>query len=195
MHMLFLKLNLKELYKTSEKNFLIIFIFLSFLSGLNVLHAIENQSTGIDTNGSIVVVWQENTGLGTAIKASSLPTGSSKWETPVTLSSSQVASLPKLIVTANGSDTSAVAIWTEVVDGIYHLYGAMRPSLMGTWTANVLISDANEDVFGNYELMINPTGNLVVTWTALADGKPVLRSCTSTINLGNTWGVKTKINL
>jgi len=193
MYTLFLNLNQKELFRSCKKNFWIIFTLLSFLPGLNVIYGIENQSTGMDANGSILVAWEENTILGTEIKASALPFGSFSWEIPVTLSSSAMASLPKLAVTANGSDTFAVAIWAEVIAGITHLYGAMRPSLMGGWTASVLVSDGIEDVFGIYQLILNPTGSIVATWTSYEAGNQNLRS-SEIINFGNVWGVPTTIN-
>jgi hypothetical protein len=194
MHILFLNLSLNELFSYLKKNFWIIFTLLSFLPGLNVIYGIENQSTGIDTNGNILVAWQENTILGTEIKASALPFGSLSWESPVTLSSSAIASLPIIVVTANGSDTFAVAIWTEVIAGTTHLYGAMRPSLMGSWTSSVLLSDGIEDLFGHYQLILNSTGNIVATWTSYEGGNLNLRSSKAIINFENTWGVPTTIN-
>lgn len=194
MDVFFLNLKQKELFSSCKKNFWMIFILLSFLPGLNIIYAIENQSTGMDTNGSILVVWQEDTMLGTEIKASALPFGSLSWEAPVTLSSSPLASLPKLAVTANGSDTFAVAIWTEVIAETIHLYGAVRPSLSESWSASVLISDGIEDVSGNYELILNSKGNIVAKWTSYEGGNINLRSSSATIKLGNKWGVPTTIN-
>lgn len=194
MRILFLSLNQKELFSSSKKNFWIICTLLCFLPGLNVIYGIENQSTGMDANSNILVAWQENTILGTEIKASALPFGSVSWEAPVTLSSSPIASMPIIAVTANGSDTFAVAIWTEVIAGTTHLYGAMRPSLMGSWTASALISDGIEDVFGNYQLILNSTGYIVATWDSYEAGNLNLRSSTAIINLANTWGVPTTIN-
>lgn len=194
MRILFLTLNQKEIFSSCKKNFWIIFTLLSLLPGLNIIYGIENQSTGMDANSSILVAWQENTGLGTEIKASALSFGSLSWETPVTLSNSPTASLPILAVTANGSDTSAVAIWTEVIAGTAHLYGAMRASLMGGWTTRVLISDGIEDVFGSYQLILNSTGNIVATWTSYEAGNLNLRSSNAIINLGNTWGLPATIN-
>ncbi|MCE2982811.1 MAG: hypothetical protein LW832_04505 [Parachlamydia sp.] len=194
MQILFLNLNQKEILNSCKKKFWIFFTLLIFLPGLNVIYGIENQSTGIAANSSILVVWQENTGLGTEIKASALPFGSHSWETPVILSSSSMASLPILAVTDNGSDTFAVAIWAEVIAGTTHLYGAMRPSLMGSWTASVLISDGTEDVIGNYQLLLNSTGNIVAKWASYEAGNLNLRSSTAIINLANTWGVPTTIN-
>jgi hypothetical protein len=194
MNIFFLNLNQKELFSSCKKNFWIIFTLISFFPGLSVIYGIENQSTGMDANSSILVAWQENTSLGTEIKASALSFDSLSWETPVTLSSSPIASLPILAVAANGSDTFAVAIWTEVIDGTTHLYGAMRPSLMGSWTASVIVSDGIEDVFGNYQLILNSTGNIIATWTSYEAGNLNLRSSNTIINLENTWGVPTTIN-
>lgn len=194
MHILFLKLSQKKLFISCKKKFLTAFTLFSFLPGLHGIYGIENQSTGMDANSSILVAWQENTGLGTEIKASALPFGSLFWETPVILSNSPVASLPILVVTANGSDTFAVAIWTEVIAGTTHLYGAMRPSLIESWTESVLISDGIEDVFGNYQLILNSTGNIVATWASYVAGNQNLRSSTAIINLANTWSLPTTIN-
>jgi len=194
MDMFFLNLKQKELYSAWKKNFWVIFTLLSFLPGLNLLYGIENQSTAIDANGSIVVVWQENTSFGTEIKASALPFGSASWQLPATLSISQIASQPIVVVTAKGTDTFAVAIWTEVIAGKTHLYGAMRPSLIEGWTASVRVSDGTEDVCGNYQLILNSTGNVVATWTSFEGGDLELRSSNAIIKLPNSWSVPTKIN-
>jgi len=195
MYTIFLNLKTKELYSYFKKNIWIFFTLLSFLPGTNILYGIDNQSTGMDANGSIVIAWQENTSLGTEIKASALPFSSPSWEIPVILSNSQIASLPVLVVAANGADTFTVAIWIEVIAGTAHLYGAMRPSLIGSWTASVLLSNGIEDVFGNYQLVLNSTGNIVATWTSFEAGNPNVRSSIAIINLLNIWGVPTTINL
>jgi hypothetical protein len=168
---------------------------LFLILGVTPLFATENQVTGIDGNGSIVAVWQENTLLGTEIKSSAFPFSSLSWEIPVIISGSAVASLPKLVVAANGLDTISVAIWTEMIGGTTHLYAAMRPSLSGGWTSAILISNGIEEIVGTYDLALNPSGKVVASWDSLQGGSIHLRSSTANIGLGNIWSSPTSISL
>lgn len=151
------------------------------------LQSSENTTTAIDSNGSVVVVWQENTSMGADIKSTSRSYSSMLWEPEVVLSTTPVASKPVLGSLANGSDTMSVAIWVEVIGGTAHLFGAMRPSLLSGWTSASLISNGIEDIVGNYQLAINPLGKVIVTWSSETGGVLTSRSSESTINLANSW--------
>lgn len=194
MNMFFLKSKQQDIFRSWKKNFWVTLILLSFLQSPDTLNGVENQVSAIDANDSLVAVWQEDTVLGTEVKASALPFGSPSWEAPVTLSTTYSASLPKLAVAANGPDTVSVAIWVEVIGGIAHLYGAMRPSLAGAWTSGVLVSNGIEDLVGTYELHLNPTGNIIATWTSLESGTTHVRGAHTFINIGNSWGLPVTIN-
>ena len=179
-------------------------IFLRFFASFQIILALcsllpvgvygmENQSTGMDANSNIVVAWQENTLLGTEVKARA-KLFSNPWETPVTLSTTLSAGLPIVAVVDNGSVSSAVAIWVEVIGGIAHLYGAMRPDLTLGWTPSVLISDGFEDLIGKYDLLLNSSGNIIATWTSFDGLSYNLRSSITTMNILNTWGAPATIN-
>lgn len=151
------------------------------------LESSENTIAIVDDNGSVVAIWQEDTLSGTEIKSTARSYLAFVWEPEVVLSLTPIASKPVLAVIANGLDTMSVAIWTEVIGGTVHLFGAMRPSLLGGWTAGALISDGIEDIVGDYQLTINSSGNAIASWSSITGGLVASRSSESTINLLNSW--------
>lgn len=173
---------MKNNYFLSFVVFTLIFQIYSFS-----LESGENTTTAIDVNGSVVAIWQEDTPSGTQIKSTARSYLAFVWEPEVVLSVTPIASKPELSVIANGLDTMSVAIWTEVIGGTVHLYGAMRPSLLGGWTSGTLISDGIEDVVGNYQLQVNPSGNVIVSWSSETGGVITSKTSESVINLLNAW--------
>jgi len=185
----------EKIYKTCKKNFHLIFIFIICQIIPNIICGADNQSTRIDSNGSIIVAWQENTISGTEIKTKAKHFNSFFFEPVVTLSTTETGSLPILAVSDNGLDMYAVAVWTESIGGITHLYGAMRPTLTANWTSGNLVSDGIEDISGSYQLVINSHGQIIATWISFINGNFDLRSSTAIINNSNSWDLPTTLNL
>jgi hypothetical protein len=188
-----LNFNREELLKYFQAS-IYFFCTLIIILSMSSLNSVENLYTGMDSNGNVQIVWQENTSFGTEIKASALPLASVSWELPVILSTTPVSSLPLIAVTASGLDTLAVAIWAENNGGAVQLYGAMRLSLLSSWSPGVMISDGIEDVLGGYELVMNPNGEIIATWTSIDGINQNLRSSRTLINSGNTWGSPLTVN-
>lgn len=162
--------------------------------GAATLAASSNHSIGMDSNGNAVSVWQTYTFDGTIIQANTLEF-SMGWGTPVTISLSESAAEPKIAVIANGTYTSAVAIWLETNGGVTSLYGAMMPYIETGWTTAAQISTNGEDVQNEYTISVNENFDVIATWAAYDSMfNEYIRSSTSTINGYNSWASPSSIS-
>lgn len=154
----------------------------SSLCGTVNADTVTAHQVGIETNGNIVAVWIDFTMSGMVVQ-SNVKVGTS-WGTPETISSpNDNVDYLQLAVVPNGTDVSAVAIWTEYNEGVNSLYAAMLQSSTLGWTTVALVSDAEEDIILPL-LSVSGVGDVVAVWSTQAGDH--IRSSRATIPT-NTW--------
>lgn len=166
------------------------FIFLSVLL-FSTAYSDDTPNVGFDNAGNGAAVWVHPvTGGNSLIKASVFSFLGNSWTTPVTISSTGIASsAPFIAVATTGFFIGhAVAIWSgeNTSAGVTSLYAAIH-SNGGSWTSPVQVSTNSENVSGNYEARINSAGNVVAIWeSADSSGNELIRSSNAQ-SPTNTW--------
>jgi len=167
-------------------------VLLSIFCNSIGLFAIENQFTSLDNNNNVVSVWQENAaagGDGTQIVVRFYNSALDQWSDISTLSTSDTAIDPLVVSRAVNTDTEAVVVWKQTVNGEKVLYASMLTSLASDWSLAKSISSETESVYSTFQLQINDVGKVLVSWTCTdsSASHDALFCVTSEINANNNW--------
>lgn len=145
----------------------------------------------MDSFGNAYAVWEEQTEGINYIQYSTLPL-EGNWTTPQVLSLEGFDSTSPLIAVNAAGD--AVAIWLSIDSelGISCVYGAMLPA-GESWTTAERVSSSGEDAQADYQLFLDNSGNVIVTWSGLViNDQQVIRAASGSIL--NGWNASVQVS-
>jgi hypothetical protein len=163
--------------------------FSVFVCNLFAATASFDPRQGTDAAGNALVVWGDvdTLTLASTVQAAYKPFAGS-WGAPLVISNASAqASDPRMAMNAGGD---AVAVWIETApSNLSHLYAAIRPAA-GPWTTPVLICNISDDVRKDFEVSINSTGVIYVTYSSFVTSQLY----TNIGSVGGSWGTPQQIS-
>ena len=143
----------------------------------------------IDSSGNQVAVWEVDGATSTSIQAAVFE--SSSWGAPTTISGSQNAFLPQLIVNDSGN-TIAAWFFIDEVNSVYSIATSMLSPTTGIWSPPEVVSTTDEDV-SDFQLKMNGSGQVALIWTSYNATTTDISTWASTASFGGSWGTPVEL--